>query len=413
MKIKLAIIGSLLTFTLVIVPRAMSQWVQTNGPYAQCFATIGTKLFIGSASDGVFVSDDTGTSWTQTNLDMTFDHVYIVTLAVQGKNLFAGSSRSVTSKDGSGGSVLLSTDYGANWQNTSVGLSGSVWSILANGPDLFAGTDSGLFLSNDLGSRWTSLNGLKQRPVYSIAIIGSNIFTATDTGIFMSPDYGNHWSLSYRNKTRSGGTFALIDNELFIGNHDGVLRTSDNGQNWVYAQNGFADSAYINSFESYGKNLFAATAYRGVYLTTNLGNSWKPINEGFQPISNGWISSHGIKVFGGRIFASNLGGLWTRPVSELPLSVSNRIESVIKLISFPNPFTKSTSIEFSTSDHSSAQVSIRNLLGSEVARLFTGPLDAGEHTFTWDAHGISTGMYICVIHTNGRTEQLPILLLKK
>jgi hypothetical protein len=62
-----------------------------------------------------------------------------------------------------------------------------------------------------------------------------------------------------------------------------------------------------------------------------------------------------------------------------------------------------------------------NLLGVEVARIFSGELAAGEHAFTWDAQAGSTaprgmyapqGMYECLIRMNGQVETLPVMLAR-
>ena len=70
---------------------AHAQWVQTNGPYGGMiisFAVSGTNLFAGTGG-GVFLSTNNGTSWTEVNNGLTNTHVY--TLAVSGTNLFAGT----------------------------------------------------------------------------------------------------------------------------------------------------------------------------------------------------------------------------------------------------------------------------------------------------------------------------------
>ena len=62
-------------------------------------------------------------------------------------------------------------------------------------------------------------------------------------------------------------------------------------------------------------------------------------------------------------------------------------------------------------------LSIVNMLGVEVARLFTGELGAGEHSFTWDAGRNSTygapcatqGIYECLVRVNGQVETLPVV----
>ena len=79
---------------------------------------------------------------------------------------------------------------------------------------------------------------------------------------------------------------------------------------------------------------------------------------------------------------------------------------------YPNPFSQSTSIKFTSSDRAFTQVSIRNLLGSEVARLFTGSLDAGEHVFSWDAQSMPPGMYVAMVKIGGEVREIPMMLVK-
>jgi hypothetical protein len=78
----------------------------------------------------------------------------------------------------------------------------------------------------------------------------------------------------------------------------------------------------------------------------------------------------------------------------------------------PNPFSSSAKLSFSTSDRGTVEVSISNLLGSEVHRLFTGELEAGDHSFTWDAHDMPPGMYLCLVRANGITQKMPLMLVR-
>jgi hypothetical protein len=54
-------------------------------------------------------------------------------------------------------------------------------------------------------------------------------------------------------------------------------------------------------------------------------------------------------------------------------------------------------------------VTIYNLLGSEVARLFSGELGAGPHSFEWDASGVAAGVYECVVRVGGEVRRIPVL----
>ena len=48
---------------------------------------------------------------------------------------------------------------------------------------------------------------------------------------------------------------------------------------------------------------------------------------------------------------------------------------------------------FTMAEHGPAEVSIVNLLGEHVARLFNGELEAGEHSFEWNATDAAAGTY--------------------
>jgi hypothetical protein len=97
----------------------------------------------------------------------------------------------------------------------------------------------------------------------------------------------------------------------------------------------------------------------------------------------------------------------TSPASVAPTSSGPTSALAI----YPNPFTKSTTIAF-TSAGGFTQVSIVNVLGVEVARLFEGSLETGKHSFTWNAGGVVPGMYECVVQQAGVMQHLPIMLLK-
>ncbi|MDP4237656.1 MAG: T9SS type A sorting domain-containing protein, partial [Bacteroidota bacterium] len=99
--------------------------------------------------------------------------------------------------------------------------------------------------------------------------------------------------------------------------------------------------------------------------------------------------------------------------SEFGLSTVSQITSKnISLSNFPNPFSQSTAIIFTSDKPGFAQISVHNLLGTEVARLFTGELDGGKHSFTWDARGMPAGMYICRVHSAGSTQELLGMVVK-
>ncbi len=60
---------------------------------------------------------------------------------------------------------------------------------------------------------------------------------------------------------------------------------------------------------------------------------------------------------------------------------------------YPNPFNPSTVITFSVANKEMLSLKIFNVLGEEVASLINGEVEAGVHRVTFDAAGLSSGIY--------------------
>ncbi len=158
--------------------------------------------------------------------------------------------------------------------------------------------------------------------------------------------------------------------------------------------------------------LFAKT-YSGILLSTSNGSDWISINPG---IPGDYFIS--LALVGSDLFAGTIrSGVWRRPIAELiPLNAvepNRRLAAAESIASYPNPLSSATTIQFTTEQRGPAQVSILNLLGEEVASLFSGELEAGEHAFMWDAKGVTAGMYWCVIRSNdgNRVQRVPMMVV--
>lgn len=84
--------------------------------------------------------------------------------------------------------------------------------------------------------------------------------------------------------------------------------------------------------------------------------------------------------------------------SGLPTSIDgfeSEIPDNIKLSqNFPNPFNPTTNIQFSLPQTSHATLEVYDMLGQTVAVLVNETLSAGQHTATFNASNLSSGIYM-------------------
>ena len=227
-----------------------------------------------------------------------------------------------------------------------------------------------VYLSTNNGANWTAVSsGLTHSPITAIAVSGTNLFAA-------------------------------------IGGNEGVFLSTNNGTDWVVVNTGLT-STKITELAVSGTNLFAGTLGGGVFLSTNNGIRWTTVNSG---LTNTNVLS--LAVSGANLVAGTGGsGVWMRQLSEFE-AVHSTTPVPSSFSVNPNPFSSKTTLRFSSAARGVNQISVVNLLGQEVARLFSGELASGEHTFAWDASGMPAGMYMCVVRRNGGVEQVPMMLVR-
>ena len=60
---------------------------------------------------------------------------------------------------------------------------------------------------------------------------------------------------------------------------------------------------------------------------------------------------------------------------------------------YPNPFNATTNIKVDLPERSNVKLFVYNVNGKMVDKLYTGKLNAGSHTFSWNAINVSSGLY--------------------
>lgn len=80
--------------------------------------------------------------------------------------------------------------------------------------------------------------------------------------------------------------------------------------------------------------------------------------------------------------------------------------------SHPNPFNSSTTVQFRIPQNSHLTLDILDINGQIVEKLFSGNLEKGSHSVTWNPPHISSGLYFMVLQSNKQVMTNKLLYIK-
>ncbi len=101
------------------------------------------------------------------------------------------------------------------------------------------------------------------------------------------------------------------------------------------------------------------------------------------------------------------------PISSTSIDKDPEIASGIRLEqNYPNPFNPSTLIRFELRASHVARLAVYDVLGREVEVLVDGAMPAGQHSVTFDASSLSSGMYMYVLTAGDQRVSRTMTLIK-
>ena len=79
---------------------------------------------------------------------------------------------------------------------------------------------------------------------------------------------------------------------------------------------------------------------------------------------------------------------------------------------YPNPFNPSTQISFSLPMDEYVKLAAYDIRGHEVDMIFEGSQSVGQHSYTWDASSLPSGVYFIRLTYRNENQLKKVLYLK-
>jgi len=216
------------------------------------------------------------------------------------------SGCSISFKSGAGGGndggVYVTANQGNNWAQkvlipTTSGQPGSfgnlnISSLVMDPSDpgaiYFGSVDNGLLYTYNGAGDWFLVNGLGKATINAIAVDPSSkciIYASLENKVYKSTDCNRTWAqVYYDNDVNTRVNAIAVDHynsvNVYIGTSRGeVIKSSDRGGSWktVGRLENSVEKIIISPADS--RLIFAATAKKGIFRSTDSGDNWAGLAE--------------------------------------------------------------------------------------------------------------------------------------
>jgi YVTN family beta-propeller protein len=303
---------------------------------------------------------------------------------------------------------IYCANYGGNTVSVIDGFSNNLITTIAVGSDpvdlLWSATGNTIYCAHSGGI--SIIDGVMDTVITIVSIAGNPVYLS--------------WNAT-NNKVYCNG--AYTDISVIDGNSNQIINTIqpdgyvydhfwNSSDNKLYA----ITAIYDNISNQVLRHLVAIDGGNDSLLTSlTLGRTIGGVYFNFIDIP--WPGHFAADPLSNRIFVTEeresriavidptVSGFVTDPLTEIP-------GEFFLQQNYPNPFNPTTVIKFYLPKSNRVTLKIFNILGEEVATLISTSLPSGSHKYEWNASGMASGVYLCVMQAGEFMETRKMVLMR-
>ena len=360
---------------------------------------------------------------------------------------------------GSAGTILQTTDGGANWSPQSSGITTSLNGVFLTSTQTgFAVGNNGVILKTiNGGSVWDPQTSTTTENLQAVTFFDSDsgIAVGDNGAILLTTDGGVTWN------NHSAGNYSLYDVEVIDGQTWmacgllALLRSTDGGRNWNEVTIPGSNTIFLKSISFADANTGFAVGSLEFFRTTDGGLSWDSVyavSQAFDEVrsvfcindtlatavgtyganagvvfgttdkGNTWqfSASFGVSKLEAVDFVNTVFGWavgYSGAILHTPTITGVADENIgpdfyYLSQNYPNPFNPSTNIRFQIPKLSFVNLKVYDVLGREVESLINEEKSAGSYEVEFNSNNLTSGIYFYKIQAGEFSQTKKMILLK-
>jgi hypothetical protein len=322
------------------------------------------RLYAGTFGQGVFVSDDLGTTWLGFSQGLVGGfadtQLSIRDFLVRGDSLYAATDDGTWVRNiaAAGTWSKFGNAFGINQASAMLGIAGNATRLVAA-----AGFNGQAFIRDRGDADWTNtwLNDIGPQPglaPLSIAWTGQRWVMGTNIGLLISASGNPPWA-------PAGPDLGLIFfMPLAVRDHE------------VFAAFGIGLTSVLQFSADDG------AAWQEVDTRTNTG-------------------VYRLAISGNDLYAGQIDGLWLRSIATVSVPGGGPPAGLQFTIAGPQPIGDQVRFRFMLPEAGPIALEVFDVAGRRAAEPIRGEWAAGSHEIAWDARALSPGVYLARLTAGG------------